>query len=523
MAELKKLAITGANGYLGKYTIKTAIKSGWNVIGIVRREDAAKEVESIGAKAVIIKEFNVESLKKAIIDCNAIIHFRGVVCGPKEIFEKINVEGMRVVVKAAEEAKVSRIVFPSGLGVDRYDEAEWAKNEYFRSKMIAEQILKEGSIPYIIFRPSYILGPNDELIPDIIEQIGSGNVSIAGSGEISMQPIFVEDATRAFLAAADGIGENNQIYDLVGPRIINMRELIDMTFKIMVEMGFNLPPPRLKSIPYKLAPDELGLCKEMIDVMRCDITSDGTIVANALGFNLTDINKAIRAAIVAKLLPEAQKEKKKAIVLLSGGIDSATTLYWAHRKGYDLIPISFNYHLRPENEKKAALKLTESLGVKLIKVPTEYLKETIDLRIKGLPIPSAINAPEGFIPARNLVFYSIAAYYAEVYGCNFIIGGHIAADPVKFPDADEHFFKSLEELIKKGKHHKDESVIEIILPLIKMTKIDVIKLAKKLNVPFNWTWSCYSDGDKPCGRCSSCLKRKEAFSALGYSDPEFFL
>ena len=523
MAELKTLAITGANGYLGQHTIKTAIKSGWNVIGIVRREEAAKEVEFLGAKAVIIKEFNVESLKKAFIDCNAIIHFRGVVCGPKETFKKINIEGMRVVLKAAEEAKVSRIVFPSGLGVDRYEEVEWANNEYFRSKMIAERILKEGSIPYIIFRPSYILGLNDELIPDIIEQIGSGIVSIAGSGENSMQPLFVEDATRAFLAAADGTGENNQIYDLVGPRVINIRELIDMIFKIMVEMGFNLPPPRIKSIPYKQAPDELGLCKEMIDVMRCDITSDGTKVANALGFSLSDINKAIRTAIATKLLPEEQKAKKKAIVLLSGGIDSATTLYWAHKKGYNLIAISFNYHLRPENEKRAALKLAESLGIKVIEVPTEYLKEAIDSRIKGLPVPSAIYAPEGFIPARNLVFYSITAYYAEVYGCNFIIGGHIAADPIKFPDADKNFFKSLEELIKKGKHHKDDSDIKIILPLIKMTKVDVVKLAKKLNVPFNWTWSCYSEGDKPCGECSSCLMRKEAFIALGYSDPGFLL
>ena len=97
MVESKKIVITGANGYLGQHTIKEAIQNGWDVIGIVRREDAAKEVESLGAKAVIITDFNTDSIKKVLVGCKALIHFRGVVCGSKETFEKVNVEGIKAI------------------------------------------------------------------------------------------------------------------------------------------------------------------------------------------------------------------------------------------------------------------------------------------------------------------------------------------------------------------------------------------------------------------------------------------
>jgi 7-cyano-7-deazaguanine synthase len=121
------------------------------------------------------------------------------------------------------------------------------------------------------------------------------------------------------------------------------------------------------------------------------------------------------------------------------------------------------------------------------------------------------------------VFYSIAGYYAEVFGCEVIIGGHINIDPEEFPDASPNFFESLESLINKGKHTKDKTRIKLLFPLAKMTKMDVINLANKLNVPLEWTWSCYSDGEQPCGKCQSCLKRIEALSNLNYSDLNFTL
>jgi 7-cyano-7-deazaguanine synthase len=207
-------------------------------------------------------------------------------------------------------------------------------------------------------------------------------------------------------------------------------------------------------------------------------------------------------------------------VLLSGGIDSTTTLYWAKKEGYDIIPVSINYHLRPKKENKAVLEITTRLDVEVIEVPLNFLKEAIDLKIEGLPVPNVVHSPEGFIPTRNLVFYSIAAYFAEVYGCNYIIGGHISADTEQFPDASKNFFQSLEHLINIGKHKYDKSKIEIILPLIDLRKYEVVKLAKDLKVPLELTWSCYSDGDRPCGQCSSCMKRKKAFHELNTIESE---
>ncbi|MBY8992159.1 MAG: 7-cyano-7-deazaguanine synthase, partial [Candidatus Lokiarchaeota archaeon] len=106
------------------------------------------------------------------------------------------------------------------------------------------------------------------------------------------------------------------------------------------------------------------------------------------------------------------------------------------------------------------------------------------------------------------------------FGCHFIIGGHILADADQFPDASYNFFKSLEQLINRGKHKRDKTSIEILLPLIKLSKSEVVKLAKNLSVPLELTWSCYSDGEKPCGQCSSCLKRKKALGLCNYIKPE---
>ncbi|MHA2180338.1 MAG: 7-cyano-7-deazaguanine synthase, partial [Promethearchaeota archaeon] len=432
-------------------------------------------------------------------------------------------EGTRVLVDAASETKISRFIFPSGLGVDKYGIEDWADNDYFRSKRDAEQIIKQNNTPYVIFRPSYILGPEDELIPEIIKQIGGQTVSVAGNGTIPMQPIFINDAVEAFLAAAAGVGQDNVIYDLVGPEITNMNELIEKVFIHMNELGFHVPPPRIQHFRYENAPRALGICEEMVDVMRCDIISNGNIAGKNLNFKLNSIDEAIRAAIRAKLFPVSKEGSDKAIILLSGGIDSATILYWAKNEGYDPIVLSFNYRYRPEKEKKAVFKLSEDLGIEVIEIPVDYVKEAVELRIEGKPVPSAVHAPEGYIPSRNLVFYSIAAYFAEIYGCKFIIGGHMAADPLKFPDSSPNFFQSLENIINKGKHIKDRTTIKILLPLIKMTKVDVLRLAIKLGVPINWTWSCYNDENKPCGKCYSCLKRKEAFLSLDYSDPEFTL
>jgi len=506
----KKIAITGANGYLGKNTIKLAIKNGWTVHAIVRRKEVIAEVEEMGALVYFLPEFDKKMYKGAFNDCSAIIHFANIVCGSKEAFEKVNIEGLKQIIEAAEEAKVKRIIYPSGLGVDKYGEREWAQNNYFWSKREAEKLLISSNLDYRIFRPSYILGPRDELIPDTIEQIIDGKVLIAGRGNIPMQPIFVENAVNAFLHAAEGVGEMNMIYNLVGPKKVTMNELVRLVIDAIKNLGLNIPEPVIEYVSYDQAPEKLEICKEMVDVMQCDIIEKGEETAAMLNFFLSPLDQAIEAAVKDKLVHENNNSRKKAIILLSGGIDSATVLYWAIKNDFKVTALTINYKWRPKKEIEVTKTLAENLGVPLIEVSAPYIQDAVDLRMDGFPVPSATYAPQGYIPLRNLVFYSIAAYFSTIYGCQFIIGGHLKDDIESFNDASKRFFNGLEKLIEISKHSRDDSDIELLFPFSDTTKTGVIKIARELGVPIDQTWSCYGDYEVPCGRCVPCMNRKKA-------------
>lgn len=514
MSQKIKIAVTGANGYLGKYTIKNALEGDIFVNAIVRRTEVIESVKLDGVNVFLVKNFEIEALETAFKGCKAVIHFANIVCGSKELFERVNVEGLKKIIKAAKNVGISRIIYPSGLGVDQFGEKEWANNAYFYTKNKAEEILIKSKVPYTIFRPSYILGSDDELIPDIIEQIYDGKVYIAGDGEVPMQPIYVEDAVRAFLNASLGKGEDNKIYDLVGLRTLTMKQLIEMVIQTIKDIGLNIPPPIYEYIPYESAPAKFEICKEMVDVMKCDITSDGNIAAKSLDFEISPIENAIKNAVKFKLTTKIKTPSNKVILMLSGGIDSTTALFWALSKGHDIIALSMNYKWRPKKEIEATKKLAELVEVKLVEISVPYIMGATDLRLEGYPTPSAENAPEGYIPLKNLVFYSIAAYFAEIYGCCKIIGGHIQEDINNFSDAGLDFFNSLESIIKTSKHDKDLHDIEFVMPLSKKTKEEVFKLADELHVPIDITWSCYGDFEEPCGKCSSCLSRQKALKSI---------
>ncbi|NVM46081.1 MAG: 7-cyano-7-deazaguanine synthase [Candidatus Lokiarchaeota archaeon] len=514
MTEKIKIAITGANGYLGMQTIKTALERGISVNAIIRRREVIESVTMDGVEVFLIKNFKLEDLETAFKGCKAVIHFANIVCGSKALFESVNIEGLKKIIEAAENVGISRIIYPSGLGVDKYGEKEWANNNYFYSKNKAEKLLIKSKVSYVIFRPSYILGPNDELIPELIEQVYNGKIYIAGNGEVPMQPIYVRDAVTAFLNASLGKGVDNKIYNLVGLETLNMKRLIEMVWHSIKVIGLNIPPPLYEYISYDSAPAKLEICKEMVDVMKCDIITDGKITAEALDFTLSPIADAINKAVKSKLLSNIKNQHNRIILMLSGGIDSATALYWAINKKYDIIALSMNYKWRSKNEIKATKKLVELTGVPLVEVSVPYIMSAVDLRFEGYPIPSAENAPEGFIPLKNLIFYSIAAYFAKVYGCNIIIGGHIQDDIKKFPDIGLSFFESLEKIIKISNHDQDLQAIKFIMPLSNKTKVEVFELASKLNVPIDVTWSCYGDFEEPCGKCSSCVSRQNALKLI---------
>jgi 7-cyano-7-deazaguanine synthase len=217
------------------------------------------------------------------------------------------------------------------------------------------------------------------------------------------------------------------------------------------------------------------------------------------------------------------KNVKKAIVLFSGGLDSVTALYWAMKEGYSPIALSFMEHGRQKSEIKAARNIVKNLDIQNIEIPLEFIMQKDELLKIGISLPNTDNLPPVFIPQKNLIFYSIAAHYAERYEAEYIIVGLLSFDFNVFPDNSIDYFKKLEQLINIGKSTQT-SKISILFPLKDLNKSEVIKLALDLKVPLECTWSCYEEEDKngmPCGKCKACLERKRGFFELDKKDPIF--
>jgi 7-cyano-7-deazaguanine synthase len=208
----------------------------------------------------------------------------------------------------------------------------------------------------------------------------------------------------------------------------------------------------------------------------------------------------------------------KALVMFSGGLDSATCLYWAKKK-YSVSAITFNYFGRLRKEKQAAARIAKKAGVEMIEVDMHFIKEASDFDgklKKGDDLRWA-----SYVPARNMMFYSIAAHYAEYTGARWIVGGHNSHDVSFFKDASKAYIKKMNALFKEGCLLCDGRPYQVMLPLADMDRKEVIGLARKLGVPIEMTWSCHRGGKTHCGKCYACTQRLQAFSALGVRDPAF--
>jgi 7-cyano-7-deazaguanine synthase len=213
---------------------------------------------------------------------------------------------------------------------------------------------------------------------------------------------------------------------------------------------------------------------------------------------------------------------KKAVVLLSGGLDSATTLAYALSKGCECQAITFDYGQRHKVEIKAAKKVAKALGA------SGHMIIKIDLRKFGgsaltsdTPVPKGRSAkkigegiPATYVPARNTVFLSLSLAFAEAAGARDIFIGVNALDYSGYPDCRPEFIRAFERAANLGtKAGVEGEKFKIHAPLIKMTKAEIVKLGRKLGVDFEMTHSCYDpapDGT-PCGRCDSCLLREKGF------------
>ena len=216
-------------------------------------------------------------------------------------------------------------------------------------------------------------------------------------------------------------------------------------------------------------------------------------------------------------LPHRRSELTRALVLLSGGIDSAAALYLTKQEYNEIYTMNMIYTQTYDSEAEAAKKLATEAQVK--EHLSIYLPFFKDLEDRYRPQQSHTVSP-AYVPGRNIIFYGIAASYAETLGADRIIFGSNADDAKELPDARQNFIQLMNELVKAGTRAGSEGVfIEIVNPLIELSKTDVLKLAAKLKVPLQLTWSCYENAKTPCGKCRGCRMRSEAFTATGMTDP----
>lgn len=215
-------------------------------------------------------------------------------------------------------------------------------------------------------------------------------------------------------------------------------------------------------------------------------------------------------------------DRVEALVLTSGGLDSAVALAWAVDEGYDVRALTFDYHLRPDAERRAVEAQLSALGLPEARtVDLPWLREVEDVPDEARPTVLD-DAPGSYVPARNAIFYAVAVHHAELVGCDAVVGGHNGGDGDDFPDARAAWFDDLEDLLNRGLHSvagAGREGIHILLPLKDRSKADVVRLGAELGVPFGSTWSCAYDGDRHCGTCSSCQERRAAFEEADVEDP----
>lgn len=222
---------------------------------------------------------------------------------------------------------------------------------------------------------------------------------------------------------------------------------------------------------------------------------------------------------------------KSAVVLLSGGLDSATAAAWAAGKGYGLSALSIDYGQRHRCELDAARAIAQRLGIH------DHVVLPIDLAAFGgsalvdpaTPVPKdrsdadiGHGIPVTYVPARNTVFLSLALAMAETRGAGAIVLGVNAIDYSGYPDCRPEFLAAFGEVARLGtKAGVEGRPIELVAPLAMLSKAEIIRLGLSLGLDYGLTTSCYDPDSRgrPCGRCDSCLLRAAGFAAVGATDP----
>lgn len=315
---MPRLAVTGAGGFVGRHVVSAARAEGWDVVGLVRSESAARTVTYAGGAPVMVPGLTAEALAPALAGAAAVVHLAQIGSEREgQTYEAVNVEGTRAVAAAARAASVPRIVLFSGLGVAHYGIAARTTDRYFLSKVRAEAAVFDSGLEAFVFRPSYVLGPRDGLVTSLLRQMAAGEVEQIGDGAYRMQPIAVRDAAAAVMAAVSGPvpapvpGRGpHRVLDLVGARPVSYRDFVEAL--ATAARALRRPAEfHVREVPVAEAErrsrEGTGMAPDDLDVLLCDETGDPRPLEALLGRFLTPLDEALAAAV--RGTPPEKKER----------------------------------------------------------------------------------------------------------------------------------------------------------------------------------------------------------------------
>ena len=272
------VAVTGANGFVGKNVRKFLYKNKVHVLGISRK-NFAKYPNEIKVQSKNLLEYQ---LQKKLKNYDGLIHLIGIGTeSSRSTFEQINVDLTKNTIELCKKSGIKKIVYISGLGVSKD-----STSSYFASKYNAEQEIINSGLDYTIFRASYIIGKTDHLTKSLSNQMKKGTIVIPGSGKYRLQPIFVEDVAKIILESILEKKFSNKILDLVGSRKINFEDFVKLFSKNM--------KVKLKKINLKAAYDEGTYSPESLDLLIGDYTSDMKHLQKLANVKLTPIEKFLQ-------------------------------------------------------------------------------------------------------------------------------------------------------------------------------------------------------------------------------------
>ncbi len=303
---MKRVAVTGANGFVGRHVVRGAAASGYEVVGVVRSESAAQVVRECGGEPVELMGRDPEALVRALDGCRAVVHLAQI--GAErggQTYGTVNISFTERVLEDCRHAGVPRLVYFSGLGVARYGMSRRCSNDYFLSKLAAETIVFRSGLEGVVFRPSFVIGPGDAFVAAMLRAMEQGEVERPGDGSYRMQPVAVADAVDAVLAAVERpSGAFPTVFDLVGPEPVPYARLLERLERVARGLGRRVEL-RVREVPIDEADRRAraggyqGMLPDELDCLVCDEVADAAPLAALLGRPLAPLDGALAEAVRA--------------------------------------------------------------------------------------------------------------------------------------------------------------------------------------------------------------------------------